>query len=134
MSENPAQKQGPTDEVKSDPDITMRMSKMPSAAYSVEVEPVREIAPVIFFDELPDDAPDKLFDFRPVNEIDSEAPVVVPKVLFAQESVDFSDVIPESESETPVPVEKDNGQPKESESGTPTSSPTTSPGKNAQPA
>jgi hypothetical protein len=91
----------------------------------------RDIAPpILFFGE--EDTYDFL-DLRPVqveSEREEEPP---PKDLSAQESVDTSDSTDlEPSPEETAPVEKDSGQPKESESGPQTSSSKTPAGKKTQ--
>lgn len=117
MSENA----NPLDEVTDKPQVSMRVDRTPLDKLTPPPTKVREIQPVVFFDRLPDDADEVVFDFRPLPVEEEDEVIVVPKDLYAQESVDYSDLIPELEQETTVPVVKDSGQLKESESSTPTS-------------
>jgi hypothetical protein len=110
-------------------------------------------SPVVFGDE----PLEKMFDFRPLQQQantvsfddvvpEDEDPEVIEEVLTAPKDSSALESVESSPSETteasessavpasPATVEKDNGQPKEAESGTQTSSPKTSPGKTKPPA
>lgn len=100
---------------------------------ALKVDEAMEVFPPIMF--FGSDEENDLLDMRPVPVEADREEEPAPKDLSAQESADTSDSMenlePETSEET-VPVEKDNGQPKESESGPPTSSSKTSAGKAKQ--
>ena len=106
---------------------------MPQVASDIPVvEPdkaMEVLPPIMFFGDA--DEYD-LLDLRPVPvEAQRELEEVSPKDSSAQESVSILDFQQEVLEET-VPVEKDSGQPKESESGQQTSSSKTPAGKAKQ--
>lgn len=109
-----------------------------------QADTARDISPVKFFGEDPDDD-DNMFDFRPVQisaSIPEEEVSIVededPKDSSAPESADSSqsETTPEPESSasqtTPASAEKEDGPPKVVESGTPASSSKTSAGKTTE--
>lgn len=91
-------------------------------------EAVQVMPPIMFFGS------DEEFDYLDMRPVPIEAErdeEPAPKDSSAQESASILDFQEEVLEET-VPVEKDNGQPKESESGQQTSSSKTPPGKAKQ--